>query len=105
MDHDYINYVNPSEYRKRYFEDNSNRNSNKKSKSNKDKDNKNNKLKDEVYTTRNNSFSGSINANIAVTKLNIIAHFINSLFSTRPWILNTRASYYIISNLLVFTST
>ena len=105
MGHDYINHINPSEYRKRRFKDNGNGNFNKKSKSNKDKDNKNNKLKDEVYTTENNSSSGPINTNIAVTKLNIIAYFINLLFSTRPWILNTRASRHIISDLLVFTST
>ena len=84
VSHNYINYINSSKYYKRRFKDNSNGNSNKKSKLNKDKDNKNNKPKDEVYTTRNNSSSGPINTNITVTKLNIIAYFINSPFSIRP---------------------
>ena len=84
VDYNYINYINPSKYYKWYFKDNNNRNSNKKFKLNKDKDNKDNKLKDEVYTTKNNSLGSLINTNIAVTKLNIIAYFINLLFSTRP---------------------
>ena len=103
--HDYANHVDPSEYRKRRFEDNGNGNSNKKSKSNKDKDNKDNKPKDEVYTTGNNSSSGPTNANIAVAELDVTAHFANSPFSARPWILDTGASRHIVGDLSVFTST
>ena len=89
--HDYTNYIDPSDYRKRCYNNNSgyggnksNRgNSNKKSKSNKDKDNKDNKPKDKVYTTRNNNLS-SANTNIAVAKLNVITYFANLPFSARP---------------------
>ena len=89
--YNYTNYINPSNYRKRYYNNNNgyggnrgNRNSfNKKSKSNKNKDNKDNKPKDEIYIIRNNN-SGSANTNIAVTKLDIIAYFANLLFSARP---------------------
>ena len=110
--HDYANHVEPGDYRKRRHDDNGGHGgnggngggSNKKSRPNKDKDNKDNKPKDEVYTTGNNN-SGNANANIAVAELDVIAHFVNSLFSARPWILDTGANRYIVGDLSVFTST
>ena len=89
--HNYTNYINPSNYRKRYYNNNNsyrgnrgNRgSSNKKSKSNKDKDNKDNKPKNKVYIIRNNN-SGSANINITVAKLDIIVYFTNLLFNVKP---------------------
>ena len=40
-----------------------------------------------------------------MAELDIIIYFANSLFSARPWILNTKTSRYIINDLLVFIST
>ena len=106
--YDYTNHVDPSEFRKRRYDDNGNGNSygnsNKKSKINKDKDNKDNKSKDEVYITGNNN-SGNANANIVVAELDVVAYFANSPFSARPWILDMGASRHIVGDLSVFTST
>ena len=106
--HDHTNHVDNYEPRgnKRRGDDNGDSRPNKKSKSNKDKDkDKDNKPKDEVYTTGNSGSSGNANANIAVAQLDVTAHFANSLFHARPWILDTGASRHIVGDLSVFTST
>ena len=104
--HDHTNHVDNYEpYGNKRRGDDNGSNSNLNKKSRKDKDNKDNKSKDEVYTTGNNNGSGNANANIAVAELDITAHFANSPFNSRPWILDTRASRYIVGDISVFTST